>query len=259
MRPLVTHLRVLRVLISVGALLVAALAPARSISAQAPAASAAPRVGIIDGIVTDTSLVPLGDVTVSFIGSTLRVVTGANGRFRVRDLDIGAYIMIVQRIGFEPASLRVEIAAGDTLRPSISLQPAATILDTVAVKAQRLSPTMEEFEVRRKAGLGHFFTQAEIDKRNVADLSDLLGTVPSVAVKAGAWPINRRDSGSTCRYVVFLDGVRRPPTGAGIDALAVPKDLAGIEIYSSPATIPLQYKTSGASCGVILLWTRVGS
>jgi hypothetical protein len=167
--------------------------------------------------------------------------------------------MIVQRIGFEPASLRVEIAAGDTLRPSISLQPAATILDTVAVKVQRLSATMEEFEMRRKAGLGHFFTQAEIDKRNVVDLSDLLGTVPSVSVKAGGWPINRRDSGGTCRYVVFLDGVRRQATGAGIDALAVPKDLAGIEVYSGPATIPLQYKTSGATCGVILLWTRVGS
>jgi hypothetical protein len=59
--------------------------------------------------------------------------------------------------------------------------------------------------------------------------------------------------------VVFLDGVRRPPSGAGIDDVALPKDLAGIEIYSGAATIPLQYKTSGATCGVILLWTRVGS
>jgi hypothetical protein len=253
----VTHLRV-RVLISWGALLVAALAPARSACAQKPVASAAPRVGIIDGLVTDTLLAPLGDVTVSFIGSSLRVVTGASGRFRVRDLVAGSYIMVVQRIGFEPASLRVEIAAGDTLRPSISLQPAATRLDTVAVKAQRLSPTMEEFEMRRKAGFGHFVTQAEIDKRNVAELSDLLGTVPSVSV-AGGWPMNRRDSGRGCRYVVFLDGVRRPPSGAGIDDVALPKDLAGIEIYSGAATIPLQYKTSGATCGVILLWTRVGS
>jgi hypothetical protein len=57
----------------VGALLGAALAPARWISAQARAAA---HLGVIDGIVTDTSLAPLGDVTVSFIGSTLRVVTG---------------------------------------------------------------------------------------------------------------------------------------------------------------------------------------
>lgn len=54
-----------------------------------------------------------------------------------------------------------------------------------------------------------------------------------------------------------------------IDAeLPSPKELAGIEAYANSATVPLQYKTFGGNsvfnsggefCGVILVWTRIGS
>jgi hypothetical protein len=221
-------------------------------------AQGAPPLGVVDGIVTDTSLVPLGDATVTFLGSTIKVVTGANGRFRVRDLNPGTLFLIVKRIGYMPATLSVEVTAGDTVRPSFALERSATVLDTVAVNAQRLSPAMVEFEARRKAGLGHFIIQAEIDKKNVLAVGDLLATIPSVRVTVQGRAMNLRSSGRACAFQVFLDGVKMP--AASINDLAAPADLAGIEIYSGAATIPLQYKPpSGAACGVILLWTRNGS
>ena len=198
------------------------------------AAQAASRPGVIDGVVTDSALAPLGDATVSFLGSALRVVTGPNGRFRVRDMKPGEYILLVRRIGFTATSVTVQLAAGDTV-----------------------TPALQEFESRRKLGFGHFITQAEIDKRNPLLLSDLIAMVPSVKVgPLGGWPGNIR---SGCLFVVYIDGVRLP-TGSGFNDIAQPKEISGIEIYSGPATIPVQYKlTSGSFCGVILLWTRIGS
>ena len=40
-----------------------------------------------------------------------------------------------------------------------------------------------------------------------------------------------------------------------------PKEIAGIEVFLSPGTIPLQYRTisGGGFCGVVLVWTKDGS
>lgn len=233
-------------------------------------AQAPPRAGVIDGVVTDSALVPLSDATVSFLGSNVRVVTGPNGRFRVRDLNPGAYFLIVRRIGFEASSLRLELSPGDTVRPALVLQRAATTLDTVAIRAQRLTPAMQEFEARRKLGFGQFMTQEEIDKRHVEGLQDLLATFNGVKMLPGSWPMSRRmDAIRTCPYEVYVDGVKLPaPSSAprdggifSIDNIAVPRELAGIEVYNGAAEIPLQYKATsgGGFCGVILLWTRIGS
>jgi hypothetical protein len=234
------------------------IASAIASSARSSGAQEVSRPGVIDGVVTDTALVPLGDATVSFLGSTMRVVTGPNGRFRVREMKPGEYILIVRRIGYSASSVTVRMAQGDTLSPALVMKRAVTQLDTVTVEGQRFTPAMMEFEGRRKLGFGHFITQADIEKRNAVVLSDLLVGVPSVGVSVyGGWPKNIR-AGSGCPFVVYIDGVRIP-TRNDFDNLAVPKEIAGIEIYSGAATIPLQYKPiSGSFCGVMLIWTRIG-
>jgi hypothetical protein len=40
-----------------------------------------------------------------------------------------------------------------------------------------------------------------------------------------------------------------------LEKMQVPQ-FGGIEIYSSPATIPPLYNMTGSACGVILMWTR---
>lgn len=225
-------------------------------AAQSARAQGQPHFGVIEGVVTDSALVPLGDATVSLLASNVRVVTGPNGRFQIRDLRPGAYIAIVRRIGYEAASLSVQIAAGDSLRPSITLLRASTKLDTVAIHGERRTAPMQQFEDRRKLGCGHFITQAEIEKRNPVALSDMLHTIPSVLVDPGGLIHNMRQNG--CPFNIFVDGVKLPI--GSIDNTAVPKDVAGIEIYMGAATIPFQYKSpSGSFCGVILLWTRIGT
>ena len=64
-------------------------------------------------------------------------------------------------------------------------------------------------------------------------------------------------NGGNCPLRVFIDGVLLP-SPANLYDLPSPKELAGIEIYPGPETIPLQYKTGESGCGVMLFWTKDG-
>ena len=225
------------------------------LGAQQPAAP-----GAIDGLVTDEHLAAIADATASILGSNIRVVTGANGRFRMMGLAARSYVVVVQKLGYAPVSTVLQVAEGDTLRPAFALERNATMLDTVVVTGRRPNMRMQEFEDRRRYGLGQFMTEVEIDKRNAVFTSDLFRTFLGVTI-AGGHAINPRASypGRQCPYQFFIDGVKVPTPGLDTE-LPTSRELAGIEVFSSIASVPLQYKTfsGGGFCGVILLWTRGG-
>ena len=137
------------------------------------------------------------------------------------------------------------------------------MLESVVVTEQRLTPSLLEFEQRRRLGFGTFITQAEIDRRNSVFTAELLRGIPSIAVvPAGrgggmtTYAIVSTRTGS-CRLELFVDGVRLPER-TNTDDLPPPKEIAGIEVYAGPATIP-QYAGGRATCGVVLIWTRHGT
>jgi len=64
-----------------------------------------------------------------------------------------------------------------------------------------------------------------------------------------------------CGPTVYLDGMLMERGGQGsesafVDRIVRPSEIAGIEVYTSGATTPLQYKGMGSECGVIVIWTR---
>ena len=127
----------------------------------------------------------------------------------------------------------------------------------IAKEDEKVSaPRMAEFESRRALGIGQFMTAAEIDKLNVVATNDLLHRLTPNRTR----PARRLGPGAVCtRQTWYLDGVLLPAS-TNPDELPSPKDLAGIEFYASPATIPLQYKSTsgGGFCGVVLMWTKDG-
>jgi len=235
--------------------LVAALLIVAAASAPASAQSG-PARGVVDGVVTDTSLVPLADAVASIVGSGIQVVTGANGHFRILGLSSGQHYILIRRLGYQPLTTELRTEEGDTVRASFALERLATALDTVLVATKRPSPRMAEFESRRALGIGQFMTAAEIDKLNVVATDDLLHRLTPNRTR----PARRLGPGAVCtRQTWYLDGVLLPAS-TNPDELPSPKDLAGIEFYASPATIPVQYKSTsgGGFCGVVLMWTKDG-
>lgn len=228
-------------------------------------------MGVIDGIVTDTLLRPLGAADVSVVGVGARVVTEEGGRFRFLQVPAGQYLLVVRRIGFAPTSGIIEVPANDTLRLSYMLARTTNLLDTIRVRETRISMRMAEFEYRRRLGQGQFITQDQIDKRASNQTSDYLRTLSGIDVStltnsqfAGKVALSRREGGSVmgegtgaCAMQVILDGIVMP-RNFNLDLLPPPKQIAGIEVYKGSATVPPQFGGADRRCGMIIFWTREG-
>lgn len=237
------------------------------------ASNADPRpVGVIDGAVADTSLRPIPFAEVVILRTEIRMQTNAAGRFRFIDVPPGQYLLIVRRIGFRPTSSIVQVGARDTLRLSFTLEPALPQLDTVIVSERRQSLRMLEFEERRRQGVGFFLTQEQIEKRNLPVAADYLRLAPSIALAPSPNPsgiselvaISRREGGSlfgdganACAMQIVIDGVPMPPRFP-LELLPTPRDIAGIEVYNGPATVPAKFNGLDRRCGMVLVWTRDG-
>lgn len=231
-------------------------------------ARSAPSYGVIDGIVSDTNLVPVRGAFVSILSSKIRVGTGPNGRFRINKVPPGQYLVIVKRGGFRPTSSVVDVPATDTVRLSYTLTEDVTQLAPIAITATQVSARTREFESRRKLGFGEFMDQAEIERKNAVFATELFrkfGTLNVSPSRTSAlteyFPLSKREGGSTslgaCPMTVYLDQVPLP-TPFNLDLLPSPKEIAGIEVYAGAATIPPQFSGYNRGCGVILVWTRDG-
>jgi len=220
--------------------------------------------GAIDGVVTDTSLAPLDGAIAQILGSALEVRTGENGRFRMLGLLPGQYLVAVRRVGYAPISTFVTVAASDTARASFLLRQIVTELDAVKVRATSVASALSEFETRRARGVGQFMTETDIHRLNFTETTGLLRTFTSTNVKRTA-VLNMRGFGlKDCPMRIFVDGIAIATSDLEAD-LPSPSELAGIEVHANSATVPLQYATpgpvrgnvpGGASCGVVLFWTK---
>lgn len=228
-----------------------------------------PSRAAIDGVVTDTALVPLAGATVSILGSTIRVVTAENGRFRITALPSGQYIVLAHRLGYEPLSARVQLTEADTERVSFSLERITMTLDTVVVAAPRPPSRFDEFEARlRNHEATASFTRDDILKVNPVDTWQMLRRVSSVKLisfgkTGGMFAASNRGMvvGKLCFMNVMVDGVMMATPMDGpfdVAKLPPPDEIHGIEVFAGAASLPVQYGGAGNNkwCGLIAIWTR---
>jgi hypothetical protein len=125
-------------------------------------------------------------------------------------------------------------------------------LDTVRVTA-REAPLgwRAEFDRRRADGFGTFLVIDRDDHRG--KLSEILTSVPGLQVLPNG-SVTTRHQGAACgapRLIV---------DGAAYDRGSVddftPFEIAALEVYLGPASVPLEFGGSRSRCGVIVLWTR---
>jgi hypothetical protein len=231
-----------------------------------PERPATVRVGTIDGVVSDTNFVPLSGAEIYIFGTRVRVETGESGRFRIRDIPAGQYLVIVRRVGYRPVSGMLEVPPTDTLRLSYTLKGLATTLAPVVVTEHRASLRLAEFEERRRGRVGQFMTEAQIDARNSVFPTELIRTFLSVKMVPGKSSLGgwyaysaRGDKNlrGACPMAVLVDEVQMP-TPFNLDMLPSRHDLAGIEVYAGPAQIPPKFNSYDRGCGIILVWTKDG-
>jgi hypothetical protein len=228
------------------------------------------------------------EVILEKVGTTR---TTPEGTFAFRELAPGTYAVTVRHPSYRPQTGHVTVAHGDTVDIILPMEAVGTPLPRVTVvgEPKPLSIGMADFESRRAAGLGKFITTKDFEARPNATLTDVLRShVPGVlfiqqpgggfaaAGRGGASipptiePPNRRidifggvKPEDQCYMQVFVDGQRlytyhRPedygPNPPKLEEFEV-SNILGVEIYRGAAETPVQFNTTGSSCGTIVIWT----
>ncbi|MGH7562505.1 MAG: SusC/RagA family TonB-linked outer membrane protein [Gemmatimonadales bacterium] len=238
------------------------------------------QTGTIRGTVTDVrTRLPLTDVQVGLLGTSLAGVTNARGEYTMANVNPGTHTIRVRRIGYEPVTRSVTLEAGQALTQDFTLGQMATRLAELVVTG-----TAGEVEKRT---IGNAITtvdvadvHARVPVTNVTEVLQArtpgLTLLPGSGTPGAAAEYRIRGASSLTGYapVIYIDGVRFNngaignfnPTGAGISAqstqvtnaleLIPPGEIESIEVIKGPAAATL-YGADAAN-GVIQIITRKG-
>jgi TonB-linked SusC/RagA family outer membrane protein len=90
-----------------------------TVTAQQPSASTGTVVG---QVIATASREPLMGAEVSIVGTTLRAGVGAEGRFTLRNVPVGAHTVRARLLGFAPKDQAVTVTAGGTVTADFELK-----------------------------------------------------------------------------------------------------------------------------------------
>ena len=202
-------------------------------------------------------------------GQLVQVVEADDrGLFRFEPAAVGSYWVQATSVGFEPIQAgTLDLQAGKELQVRIQMRPVYN-LESLDVTVERQSAVLRSvgFYEREVKGIGSFIGREELEGRPRPRLSDYMRRVPGAMLTSPDRAVYFRRaqelavSGGVCYPRVAIDGVvilaggRNDP--ATLDRLLHPDQVEGIEVYTGGTGIPERFSGTGASCGLILLWTR---
>jgi len=192
--------------------------------------------------------------------------TDAAGIVRIPDLEDGGHIIEVVARGYQAYFDNFKSGANIAQPIQFELLPVVAA-DTAKTKGQQTDLKFAAFASRRTKGQGKFFTRAQLDAASGRPLANLLKTDAAAFMASGPHgeselAMRPPASGSSpCYAAVVRDGVRIYPfanaSPPDLDKIFA-EQLAGIELYARPATVPAELRDA-ASCGALVLWTRDGN
>jgi hypothetical protein len=224
-------------------------------------------------VVLDTADRPIAGVRVQvqrLAERSVMDVTRDGGRFAIAPLTPGEYLLSVRAIGYRPADFVVTVGA-NAQQPNyeLVLEPAPQELRSMLIVASPMRvKRLAGFAERQRHGSGHYITAEQIMESRPSRLSDMLQTVPGIALTPWAFNGNYRrafsrsggPNGVRCLMSVYLDGSRLPD-GWSIDDLATLENVAAVEVYTRWMATPPQFVHGGDDdrCGAVAVWTKDGA
>jgi hypothetical protein len=220
---------------------------------------------------------PLAGVTVVVTDTSGdRVATRVSdeaGRLTVVVRRRAAVRMRAGRIGYRTITTPLlDFGRDDHFVLDLRLDPDAVALAPLEVVArenrQTRSHVLSGFDERVVRGMGTYLTRADIERIRPQRVTDLFRQLAGITVStSGAGrdatlQMNRSlfgRGGGPCQVQIYLDGMLVTRGGAGpisVDALVVPENVEGVEVYRGLSTVPPEFLNPNAHCGVVALWSR---
>lgn len=219
---------------------------------------------------------PLEGALVRFPQLRLADEADSNGKFRFENVPPGGHMLTVEILGYAAREEAVEVEARKIVDLALTLSVDPIELDPieVSVEGRSLDLELSGFYQRREETSGYFISREMIEERAPIYTTDLFRGLAGIKIVDSGWvgsqhavlltgsrEISFSSEKKPCYPAVWMDGQMvhqgSQDYPAYLDNLIGAEQLAGIEIYNSPASMPVQYNFNGG-CGVIVLWTRYG-
>ena len=215
---------------------------------------------------------PVTAAAISLAGRTEAGETNRQGRFILSGVPVGVYELSVRRLGYAPLVHPVVVSRGVTTEIEIGLVPDPLEMEPIvatAMRSRRLE--VKGFYERKHWGElvsgGTFFTAADIERRSPVLISHMIADLSGIRLDCGIRRdscriVNTRASSGFmpggCRMRIYLDGVPLGGGGRGntVDNFVRPVEIAGLEVYRGPASLPAEFSGSDTGCGVVAIWTK---
>ncbi len=200
---------------------------------------------------------PVATAAISVVGHTGVSESNRQGQFILGDVRHGVHQLEVRRIGYAPLRYPIEVTRGVTTEVDIGLVPMPVEMEPIVATVARLRRLEIKGFYERKywgelTGNGYFFSPEYIERWRPSDVRFLMvSNVPGITWKGANRRMSSGFSRLTCRMKFFLDGFEWPgwPRIPG-------SQLAGVEVYKGPATLPAEFGGSDARCGAVVIWTK---
>ena len=227
--------------------------PPGALAAQRDAAT------LVGQLVDRNTRAPLPGARIALLGGAAILHADPTGHFTRTGLRPGAYLLQARAVGYVPADVTIELAAGETRRVVLEMDLLAIDVTGLIVTGAAPHPDrrLAEFEQRRRSGRGHFVTEEEILSRGATRLSEVLRSIPGVRITCrGRFCRVRMDRAPrSCSPDFVVDGFAATnSTSPDMGVLGV----VGIEVYRTLSETPMQFLRADNICGTIVIWTRSG-
>lgn len=236
------------------------------LAAQTPGAGATLRVRITD---SSSRGVPLAVLTIS----NATYPAWSNGWVAPIRLPAGNYRILARAIGYQPDTIQVTLANGESRSISVALKPVVYRLRDLVTRARPWAPSLEDYARRVRVYGGRIVDRRAIDRNGylhtIEHVGDVLGVrlehiPPTVDLKHGQIEggTTTFQSLGTCggKASVYLDGRELAASPMAMSALEFqldivrPSEIELIEVYRRYWMIPPVYRDPEA-CIAVMIWT----
>lgn len=238
-------------------------------------------------VLTDSTERPIGGAEIVLQSMRNRVAlttrSDSSGSFLFRGLPVGRHRLTVRAVGYQALTVDLDVPAAGLQGMDFLMQPVATKLERVDVRAAPVPRHLQDFESRRKVGIGHFMDSTQLwihgdpsqwSQRLVEQTPNLRavgyggskalittrGLGSFTGLPGGDGADAQRGARPACYVRVIVDGVIRYNSTVGESLFDVTNwagpPIVAAEFYT-PAQLPVEFNRLGSvSCGALVLWTR---
>lgn len=169
-------------------------------------------------------------------GTLKGVSVDVEGKFTIRNIDVGSQILVISYLGFQTKEIPIEIKEGQNIVVEITLEPQGVVGDEVTITAQARGQVAAINQQLSSNTISNIVAKDRIEELPDVNAAESIGRLPGISLQRSGGEANKVViRGLSPKYnTVTVNGVRLPSTDTqnrSVDLSLVSSNmLDGIEV-----------------------------